>query len=82
LERVEARLRRLETRLCKLMIHLGLDPQTNEPLGEPPAEPPKDYAHPPLGEAHTEPPKDYTRPPEGHYMSTFKLMPWFSPKGG
>jgi hypothetical protein len=45
LERVEARLRRLETRLCKLMIHLGLDPQTNEPLGETPAEPPKDYPH-------------------------------------
>ena len=41
LERVEARLRRLETRLCKLMIHMGLDPQTNEPLGEPP----KDYPH-------------------------------------
>jgi hypothetical protein len=39
LERVEARLRRLETRLCKLMIHMGLDPQTNEPLGETPAEP-------------------------------------------
>jgi hypothetical protein len=64
LERVEARLRRLETRLCKLMIHMGLDPQTNEPLGE----------------VHTEPPKDYAHPPQGHYMSTFKLMPWLSPK--
>ncbi len=43
IERLEARLRRLETRLCKLMIHMGMDPQTNEPLGEVPATPPKDY---------------------------------------
>jgi hypothetical protein len=38
IERMEIRLRRLETRLCKLMIHLGMDPQTNEPLNHP-----KDY---------------------------------------
>jgi hypothetical protein len=43
LERLEARLRRLETRLCKLMIHMGMDPQTNEPLEEPPMQQPKDH---------------------------------------
>jgi hypothetical protein len=38
---LETRLIRIETRLCKLMIHLGLDPITNEPVIN---TPPKDYA--------------------------------------
>lgn len=29
---IERRLTRIESRLCRLMLHLGLDPRTNEPL--------------------------------------------------
>lgn len=36
------RLRRLETRLCRLMLHLGLDP-SGEPA-KPPLQPPMDHA--------------------------------------
>ena len=37
---IERRLTRIESRLCRLMLHLGLDPRTNEPLA-----PTKDARH-------------------------------------
>lgn len=41
------RLRRLETRLCKLMIHMGLEP-TGEPIPTQPPVQPLDHAPNPI----------------------------------
>ena len=45
LDHISERLRRMETRLCRLMLHMGLDPMGEEPVTQivPPTVP-MDYA--------------------------------------